>query len=180
VNPTRTLAGPLAAAVALLAGCGQTPHAPPLVAEPTYTNARLGLTLTPPAGWLMQSRAEPPPGPLREPVVLVAYLAPKSDRAMFELEVTNPLPDADVEKYLTDHQTGGEKWQLKERRAEVKSGGRPAVRVVFSHPGKKGEILREVTAVRRADLTCFFIATGYADQPGRDAMRRAVETAVWE
>ncbi len=179
MNPARLL--PVIAAVVLLAGCGERPHAPPLVREPTYRNARTGLTLTPPPGWLMQSRTEPPPGPLPRPKVLVSYLSPKADRAMFEVEVANPVPDADVEKFLTDNPIGGQKWGVKEKRTATTAGGLAAVRLAFSYPGQKGEIVREVTVVQRADLTVFFVTTCYgSDQPARDAMRRAVDTVSWE
>lgn len=172
---------PAVAAVALVAGCGEGPHAPPLVREPTYRNARTGLTLTPPAGWLMQSRAEPPPGPLPRPKVLVSYMSPKGDRAMLEVEVANPVPDADLEKFLADNPIGGQKWGVKEKRTAATAGGQPAVRLAFSHPGQKGEIVREVTVVQRADLTVFFVATCYgSDQAARDAVRRAVDTVIWE
>ncbi len=179
MTPTRLL--PVIAVVALVVGCGEKPHAPPLGREPTYRNARTGLTLTPPAGWLMQSRAEPPPGPLPRPVVLASYLSPKGDRAMLEVEVANPVPDADVEKFLADNPIGGQKWAPKEKRAAATAGGQAAVRLAYSYPGQKGEIVREVTVVQRADLTVFFVTTCYGtDQPARDAMRRAVDSVSWE
>jgi hypothetical protein len=177
-------ARPLCPAVllaALAAACSPGPKAPPLTDEAVYDNPAAGLRFLAPAGWAIQSRANPPPGPLAKPVVLVSYQQAGAPRPAELTVLAADLPaDASAEALLVDYRVGAESWAAHPPARELTVNGVPATRYLLTHTQGKDEIRREVTAFRRGGRAYFFLVTfAAADAPVRDAVRTTIDSITW-
>lgn len=163
------------------AGCSDRPSAPPLVNEAVYQNAAVGLRFLAPDGWSLSSRADPPPGRLAKPIVLVAYAHVQGTRpAEFEL-VAADVPEADdLGAFIAGYKIGPEKWTVQPGSEAVAVGGEAATRYKMTRGTGKDEYRREATAVRRGGRVYVFVVSyGAADGDHRDQARRCVESATW-
>src|SRR2546421_3005126 len=96
------------------AGCSDRPKAPPLTNDAVYQHEKIGLRFLTPEGWLVSSRAEPPPGPLTRPVVLAAYQNPRGERpAEMQVLAADLAADADLAAFVTDTRVSPDKWTPK-------------------------------------------------------------------
>jgi hypothetical protein len=170
-----------ALAVLSAAGCQERPRAPALTHDPVYANDRAGVRFTPPPGWSLIAKGEPPAGPLKAPALLVAYNHPTGERPTdLELLATPGGVEENLGQFLVDHPLGREKWTLKEPAKPVTVNGTPATRLTLTRQAKSGTVDREVTAFRRGDRTyLFFITYLTDDRTDRDAAHRCVEAVEW-
>jgi hypothetical protein len=172
-------------AFALLAaatGCQERPRAPALTHDPVYANDRVGVRFTPPPGWSLIAKSEPPAGKLKKPVMLVAYNHPTGERPtdLELLAVDGVVEGADLGQFLLDNPVGRDKWNAKEAAKPVTVNGTPATRLTLTRQGHSGTIDREVTAFRRGDRTyLFFITYVVDDRTDRDAAHKCVEAVEW-
>ena len=173
----------LAFALALLAvGCSDRPKAPPITNDPVFQNDKIGLRFLAPEGWPMVARADPPPGRLSRPVVIVSYAQAKGEKpAEFELMAADLPDDADLVQFLADHRIGKDKWDVKPAAEPVKVNGVAGTRYTMTRGSGKNEYRREATAFRRNERVYFFIVTfGAADPEHRDHARRSIESISWK
>lgn len=172
---------PAAVLVALAAACSPGPKAPPLTDEAVYDNPAVGLRFLAPAGWAVQSRANPPPGPLAKPVVLVSYQQAGAPRPTELTVLAADLPaEASVEAFLVDYRVGAETWTARPPAREVTVNGVPATRYLLTRTQGKEEIRREVTTFRRGGRWYFVLVTfAAADAPVRDAVRTTIDSITW-
>jgi hypothetical protein len=166
----------------LLAGCESRPHAPALIDEPVYSNAREGFRFRVPEGWKQYAKADVPPGKVDKERLLVAYRL-MSAGAAAELEVSlHDLPiDSDLEKLLSGRSFGVEKWQAASPAEQIEINGAPAVRLTFSGRSGKEKLMKEVVAFRRLGRVYFF--TGVyrpADERAREGIREAMGSILWK
>ena len=171
----------LAVPLVALAGCSPTPTAPPLTDEAIYENPAVGLRFLVPAGWAVQSRANPPPGPLAKPVVLVAYEPVGAPRPADLTVLAADLPaDASAETFLAGYRVGPEAWAVRPPAQPVTFNGVAATRYVLTRREGKDEVRREATAFRRGGRAYFFLVTFAAtDEAVRDAARASVNSIIW-
>ena len=175
------LSRPAVVVLALAAGCTPGPSAPPLTDEAVYENPAVGLRFLVPAGWAVQSRANPPPGALAKPVVLVSYQPPGAPRPADLTVLAADLPaDASVEAFLVEYRVGAEGWTVRPPARPVTVNGVSATRYVLTRPQGKDEVRREVTAFRRGGRMYFFLVTFTAADPAvRDSVRSTIESITW-
>lgn len=173
------------ALAAAVAGCGDTPTAPPLSNSPVYRDESAGFRFLAPEGWVMTARSSPPAGPLRRTTIMVHYQSPFADQPgdfhVFAAEV----PDAaDIGKHIEDHPIGPDKWVLRGEPEPATVNGAAATRYQFGRavakPGKK-ERKREILAFRRAGRVYLFVVT-YNDGDGtvRDKIRTLMNGITWD
>lgn len=174
--------GTLCAAFLLaLTACSNRPEAPPLTDEAAFHNEAVGLRFLAPAGWPISSRAVLPSGALPRPIILVAYQTVGGEKpAGFEVMVADVPADADLGRFLAEHQVGNEVWKPQPPEPPTTINGASATRLVLTRTQGKEEIRREVTAFRRGDRVYFFITTFMAtDTASRDTARAAVASVTW-
>lgn len=171
----------LAALALLAAGCGDRPSAPELVREDQFRQPDVGLRFTPPAGWILRSKAALPSEIQPRPVMLVCYMSADVHLAQLNVEVARTVPDADIEKFLADNPIGDDRWRVKEPRAAATVNGTPAVRLVLNRPGSKGEVVREVLVFQRPGWTVFFFNSYRAADPStREVVQKSMDSITWE
>jgi len=171
----------LSAAVLVIAGCSNSPHAPPLTTEAVYQNDAIGLRFLAPAGWPLQSRANLPAGRLNKPIVLVSYQRVSGDKpADFKVLAADLAPEASLEHFLTDVPVGPETWSAPSAAQPLTVNGAEATRLVQSRTQGKEEYRREVTAFRRGERVYLFLVNfPVSDATSRDAVRTAVASVTW-
>lgn len=169
------------AVVVALAGCTPGPKAPPLTDEAVYENPAAGLRFLVPAGWAVQSRANPPAGPLAKPVVLVSYEPVGAPRPADLTVLAADLPaDASVEAFLVEYRVGPETWTVRPPSQPVTINGAAATRYLLTRRQGKDEIRREATAFRRDGRVYFVLVTfAAADEAVRDAVRTSIDSITW-
>jgi hypothetical protein len=170
------------AAAALAAGCPpRAPKAPPLTPEAVFENAAIGLRFLAPAGWVLQSRATLPDGPLPKPVVVVSYQQSASGKPSdFTLLAADVPEDTDPLRYLDEHAVGATRWALRSPPEVVTVNGTPATRFAQGVTRGKDELRREATAFRRGGRLYFFLVTfAPGDEASRDAVRTALGSVTW-
>lgn len=166
--------------LAVLAGCGEKPKAPPLSNEAVYQNDKIGLRFLTPEGWSVTTRSDLPAA-LTRPVTVVAYVV-KHGKQVADLEVTAAdLPaDADLGAFLAEYRVGAQKWVARKGPDDVTVNGAAAKRFLFAAGKGKDETLREVTAFRRGGRVFFFLATFPATDPDRrDQARKSVDSVTF-
>jgi predicted Zn-dependent protease len=168
---------PLAALVA----CSERPQAPPLTAEAVFQYEEIGLRFLAPAGWPIQSRAVLPTGPLRKPIVLVAYQKGAGEKpAEFKLVVADVSPETNLDQFLSEYRVGTEQWVAVPPTETVTINNAEATRHLQRRTQAKDEIRREVTAFRRGGRVYLFLVVFAATDGGsRDAVRTAVGSVAW-
>lgn len=169
-------------AVVLVAGCSSRPHAPALLDEPVYLNAREGFRFRVPEGWKQYAKADVPPGKADKDRLLVAYRQ-ISAGTVAELEVSLvDLPvETDLEKYLSGRSYGVEKWQLATAAEHIEINNVPAVRLSFVGRSGKEKMAKEAVVFRRLERAYLFVGVYRAvDDKARDAIRDAVASVMWK
>jgi hypothetical protein len=166
----------------VLAGCTPGPKAPPLTDEAVYENPAAGLRFLVPAGWAVQSRANPPSGPLAKPVVLVSYEPVGAPRpADFTVLVADVPADANIEAFMVEYRVGPEAWAVRPPAQPVTINGAAGTRYMLTRKQGKNEIRREATAFRRDGRVYFFLVTFAAtDDAVRDSVRTSIQSITWK
>lgn len=201
----RVLAGTAAAAVVVAATLGAlfafTPNAKrpqfvegrPLLGEAgkVFTDVQVGVQFSPPADWAMQARSTESPTNHRPERMLVKYkrLVPGAQVAWLRVTVADADADddqtpADLLRNRKPQESG---WKvIKQVEDGLTVGGLRAARITFGGPfdptgrGKK-DFVSEMVAVRRGAQVFYFAGTFAADDPsGRQQVRAAVESAVFD
>jgi hypothetical protein len=167
--------------VALAGGCSDRPKAPPLTDEAVFQDDRVGLRFLVPAGWAVQSRAAVPDGPLSRTVVVASYRRVTGQRpATLEVLAADVPADADLERWLAEHGTGGETWGPRPPVRTVTINGAAATRFGQTRAPGSEEFRRDVTAFRRGHLVYFFVLRHAAADPDiPEAVRSTVDSITW-
>jgi hypothetical protein len=168
--------------VALLAGCGETPQAPPLRDDPVYQNDSEGFRFLAPEGWRQQYRRDVLPGKEERERMLVEYRATASPTAVGSLRVSRAdlPPSADLAALVSAPSHSVERWAPAGEPEETKVGGQKAVRYSFTGRAGKGRLAKEVAAVRRGERVYLFtVIFDPKDNDARDVLRRVVSSVIW-
>jgi hypothetical protein len=88
--------------------------------------------------------------------------------------------DADLGKYLAEHQVGATRWVMGRAPEPVTINGEAATRYTMSRAAGGREARREATAFRRGGRVFYFLVSFTpADAEHRDQARKAVASVTW-
>jgi hypothetical protein len=172
----------LALVVALLAGCGETPQAPPLRDDPVYQNDSEGFRFLAPEGWRQQYRRDVLPGKEDRERMLVEYRATTSPTAAGSLRVSRVdlPPSADLAAVVSAPSHSVEKWVPAGEPDEMNVGGQKAVRYSFTGRLGKVKLAKEAVTVRRGERVYLFtLLFDPKDNEARDLLRRVIGSVIW-
>jgi predicted Zn-dependent protease len=167
--------------VALAGGCSDRPKAPTLTDEEVFDDDRAGLRFLVPAGWVMQSRATVPDGPLSRTIIVASYRRGEGQRPATLEVITADVPaDADLERWLAERGAGGGVWALRPPVKTITINGAEAVQFGQTRVKETAELRRDVTAFRRGARVYYFVLRSTpADPDARDAIRTTLESITW-
>jgi predicted Zn-dependent protease len=169
----------LAHAFVVLAGCDSAPRAPLLRDEAVYYNRREGFRFLVPEGWKIQAKAELPPGKLEQERMLVEYIRPTFVPATLQLSAADLGPNEDLGKYFETHNFRKREYRTHAVEKGVTIGRETIDR--FSFPNSEDGFDKEITPIRRGERVFLFTALFMKeDHQGRDAVRQAVASLVWD
>ena len=167
--------------IALACGCTDRPKAPPLTDEAVFQDDRVGLRFLVPAGWVIQSRAVVPDGPLGRTIVVASYRGPAGQRPpTLEVLAADVPADADLERWLAERGTGDEAWAPRPPVRTVTINGAEATQFGQSRVKGGDEFRRHVTAFRRGGRVYFFVIRHTAADPDApEVVRPTIDSITW-
>lgn len=170
----------------LPSGCHERPRAPVLRDDPVYQNDREGIRFLAPDGWGQTLRGEVPRGKVEKERTLVDYRrpieGPTPERpASLRVSLVDLPPSTDLAAFLAKRAYSIARWRLAGPVEEATVGTLSGQRYYFLGQSDRGELAREVVAVRRGERVYFFTAVFEPkDTEVRDQLRRVVASVIWK
>ena len=167
--------------IAVAVGCSDKPQAPPLTDEAVFEDDRVGLRFLVPDGWVVQSRATVPEGPLSRTIIVVSYRRDLGQRPVtLEVLVADVPADANLERWLAERGTGGEMWSARGPNKSVTINGVEATHFGQTRTKGSDELRRDVTAFRRGNRVYFFVLRHTAANGDvAETVRSTIESISW-
>ena len=167
--------------IVLACGCSDRPQAPPLTDEAVFQDDRVGLRFLVPAGWVVQSRAVVPDGPLSRTIIVASYRGPAGQRPpTLEVLAADVPADANLERWLAERGSGSEAWAPRPPIRTVTINGAEATQFGQSRVKGTDELRRAVTAFRRGPRVYYFVVRHTAADPNvADAVRTTIDSITW-
>lgn len=186
MSPRKTISSSASLAglclVLSLCGCERRPQAPYLRDSPVYHNPGEGLRFLVPAGAIQTASTLLPEGPLAGHAFLVRYrISTPEQGAMLQIECEPDRPEIDLVEHHAAASYRVERWTPTEKPQSLTIGGAAAQRLVYSGEIAGRKMTKEVVCFRRNGRIYSFVGLfGSTDDKGREQIRRAVESTIWE
>lgn len=166
----------------LFPGCEPRPRAPSLRNDPVFVSEREGFRFLAPDDWSQGIRGEIPPGKADKERPLVEFSRTSGGPpASLRVSLADLATSTDLTAYLSGPSFSAEKWTAVETPTDTPVGSATGVRYVFKARVGKGDMVKEVVAVRRGERVYFFTALYVAkDNEVREQLRRVVGSVVWK
>jgi hypothetical protein len=162
------------------AGCGGTPRAPILSADPVYNNSREGFRFLVPEGWTQNAIAEVPPGPATTEQRLVEYQITGTEKpGSFRVTCIDLPEEENLEQYL-QKRFPDEGWKPSAPAENVEAGGAAATHATLTRKAGNEDVVQDVYAFRHGKRVYLFTGLLVAeDAKARQQVQRAVESLKW-
>ncbi|MFO0841896.1 MAG: hypothetical protein U0797_05775 [Gemmataceae bacterium] len=166
----------------LFPGCEPRPRAPALTNDPVFVSEQEGFRFLAPDDWSQGVRGDIPPGKADKERPLVEFSRMSGGPpASLRVSLADLPPSTDLAAYLAGPSFSAERWAPTEAAVDAPVGSASGVRYAFKARVGKGEMVKEVVAVRRGERVYFFTALYTPkDTEVREQLRRVVGSVVWK
>jgi len=180
-RPTLAIAAAISCVLGL-SGCERRPQAPVLRDSPVYHNAAEGLRFLVPDGWVQTASTVLPEGPLEGEAFLVRYRVNTPEPgARLQIECGPDRSGFDPAAHHAAASYGVQQWTAAEPAQDLTIGGVPCQRLIYAGELGGRTMTKEVVCFRRRDRVYSFVGLFWAtDDKGRQQIRRAVDSTIWE
>ncbi len=165
-----------------LCGCQRRPSAPDLRDSKVYHSREEGFRFLVPDGWIQTASAVLPPGDLQGVSFLVKYrINTPEPGALLQVECLADKPDLDLLKHHAGPSYRVEKWTPSGSSQDLQIHEVRAQRLIYSASVGGRQMTKEVVCFRRSGRLYSFAGLFWStDDKGRQQIRRAVESTIWD
>jgi hypothetical protein len=168
--------------LAALGSCQRRPSAPDLRDSKVYQSRPEGFRFLVPDGWVQTASAALPPGELEGQSFLVKYrINSPEPGARLQIECMADQANLDLGQHHASPSYGVKRWQPSAPPEDLQIHGADAQRLVYSADVEQRKMTKEVVCFRRRGRVYSFVGLCWSsDDKGRQQIRRAVESTIWD